>query len=75
MPALAWLAIPVVAVLLATLWVMWASRTRPRVGVHESLEERERFKAAFDRRSGDPTRDRVPDRRRGRDRRHDRSAS
>ena len=75
MPALAWLAIPVVAVLLATLWVRWASRTRPRVGVHESLEERERFKAAFDRRSGDPTRDRVPDRRRRRNRRHDRSAS
>jgi len=75
MPALAWLAIPVVAVLLATLWVMWASRTRPRVGVRESLGEHERFKAAFDRRSGDPARDRRPDRRRGGDRRNDRSAS
>jgi hypothetical protein len=75
MSALAWLAIPLVAVLLATLWVMWASRTRPRVGVHESLEERERFNAAFDRRSGDPTKDRVPDRRKSGDRRRDRSAS
>jgi len=69
MKVLVWLAIPVVAVLLATLWVMWASRTRPRVGVHESLEEHQKFKAAFDRRSGNASGDRFPDRRRGGDRR------
>ena len=54
MKALVWLAIPVVAVVLAILWVMWATRTRPPVDVHDSLEERERFKAAFDRRSRRP---------------------
>jgi hypothetical protein len=69
MKALVWLAIPVIAVVLAILWVMWATRTRPPVDVHDSLEERERFKAAFDRRSGDPAKDRVPDRRRGNERR------
>jgi len=69
MSALAWLAIPLVAVVLAVLWVMWATRTRPPVDVHDSLEEHERFKAAFDRRSGDPSKHRVPDRRRGHDRR------
>ena len=71
MPALAWLAIPVVAVLLATLWVAWSGRTRPPVDVHESLRERERFKAAFERRTGDPAKDRMPERRRGADRRGD----
>ena len=73
MTALAWLAIPVVAVLLATLWVMWASRTRPPADVHESIEEREKFKAAFDRRSGEPSDGRAPDRRRGGDRRRRRA--
>jgi hypothetical protein len=47
MTALAWLAIPIVALLLAVLWVMWSSRERPRVDTHESLEEHERFKRAF----------------------------
>jgi hypothetical protein len=75
MKALVWLAIPLVAVVLAILWVMWATRTRPPVDVHDSLEERERFKAAFDRRSGDPSKDRVPDRRRGDERRRPRRDS
>jgi heme exporter protein D len=75
MSVLVWLAIPVVAVVLAILWVMWATRTRPPVDVHDSLEEHERFKAAFDRRSGDPSKDRVPDRRRGNERRTNRRGS
>jgi hypothetical protein len=75
MKALVWLAIPLVAVVLAILWVMWATRTRPPVDVHDSLEERERFKAAFDRRSGDPSKDRVPDRRLGHERRRPRRHS
>ncbi len=75
MKALVWLIIPVVAVVLAILWVMWATRTRPPVDVHDSLEERERFKAAFDRRSGDPSKDRVPERRRGNERRRPRHDS
>jgi cytochrome c-type biogenesis protein CcmH/NrfF len=48
MTALAWLAIPVVALLLAVLWVMWAGRERRRADTHESVEEHERFKRAFD---------------------------
>ena len=48
MTALAWLAIPVVALLLAVLWVMWASRERPRADTHDTVEEHERFKRAFD---------------------------
>lgn len=48
MAALAWLAIPVVALLLAVAWVMWASRERPRADTHETVEEHERFKAAFE---------------------------
>ena len=69
MSALAWLAIPVVAVLLAVLWVAWVTRTKPPVDIRESLQGHERFKAAFDRRSGNPGDDRVPDRRSGADRR------
>jgi hypothetical protein len=48
MTALAWLAIPVVALVLAVLWVLWSSRERPRAGTHETVEEHERFKRAFD---------------------------
>jgi hypothetical protein len=48
MTALAWLAIPVVALLLAVLWVMWISRQRPRADTHDTVEEHERFKRAFD---------------------------
>lgn len=49
MSTLAWLAIPVIALALAVLWAVWASRTPPRADTHETLEERARFKAAFDR--------------------------
>jgi hypothetical protein len=43
-----WLAIPLVALVLALLWVAWTSRTRPRADTHETLEEHARFKAAMD---------------------------
>jgi heme exporter protein D len=46
--SLVWLAIPLVALVLAVLWVVWTSRTRPRADTHETLEEHARFKAAFD---------------------------
>ena len=49
MSTLAWLAIPVVALVLAVLWAVWASRTPPRADTHETLEQQARFKAAFDR--------------------------
>jgi cytochrome c-type biogenesis protein CcmH/NrfF len=48
MSAMAWLAVPVVALLLGVLWVMWASRERPRADTHETVQEHERFKAAFE---------------------------
>jgi hypothetical protein len=43
-----WLAIPVVALVLAILWALWASRTPPRADTHETLAEHDRFKRAFD---------------------------
>lgn len=48
MTALAWLAIPVVALVLAVAWVAWASRERPRADTHETVEEHQRFKNAFE---------------------------
>ena len=48
MEVLGWLAIPVGAVLLAVVWVAWVSRAKPPADVHETLEEYERFKAAFE---------------------------
>ena len=48
MSSLVWLAIPLVALALALLWVAWTSRTRPRADTHETLEEHARFKAAME---------------------------
>lgn len=49
MSALAWLAIPVVAFVLAVAWAAWASRERPRADTHDTVLAHERFKAAFER--------------------------
>jgi hypothetical protein len=46
---LGWLAIPVGAVLLALVWVAWVSRSRPPADVQDTLEDYQRFKAAFER--------------------------
>ena len=51
MSALAWLAIPVVALVLAIAWVAWAGRERPRADTHDTVLAHERFKAAFERTS------------------------
>lgn len=48
MSAVAWWAIPVVATLLAVLWVSWAGRSRPPADVYESLETYRRFKDAME---------------------------
>jgi hypothetical protein len=48
MSSLVWLTIPLVALLLATAWVAWASRPRPRADTHETVEAHRRFRAAFD---------------------------
>lgn len=47
MSALVWLTIPAAALVLGVLWVVWASRTRPRADTHETVEAHERFRAAF----------------------------
>jgi hypothetical protein len=53
--SLVWLTIPLVALALGVLWVVWTSRTRPRADTHETLQEHARFKAAFDtKRADDP---------------------
>jgi hypothetical protein len=49
MGVLAWLGVPAVATLVAIVWVNWAARPRGPVETEDSLAERERFKAAFDR--------------------------
>ena len=49
MSALLWLAIPVVALVLAIAWVAWAGRERPRADTHDTVLAHERFKAAFER--------------------------
>jgi hypothetical protein len=41
--------VPAVATIVAIVWVNWAARPRGPVEAEQSLAERERFKAAFDR--------------------------
>ena len=48
MSALAWLIIPAVAGALATLWVIWSSRTRS-TGDNDSLAGHQRFRDAMER--------------------------
>jgi len=57
MSPLVWLAVPVVALVLATLWVGWTSRPRPRADTHETVQAHQRFVAAFEgrRTSGAPS--------------------
>jgi hypothetical protein len=52
MGVLAWLGVPAAATLVAIVWVNWAARPRGPVETEDSLAERERFKAAFDRQAG-----------------------
>lgn len=48
MDSLVWLAIPAGALVVALLWVAWASRTPPRADTHETVEAHQRFRAAFE---------------------------
>lgn len=61
MQALAWWLIPIVATLLAVVWVSVRNRPRPPVDTHESLEEHERFRAAMERPVVPPQARRGPD--------------
>ncbi|KJS58558.1 hypothetical protein [Streptomyces rubellomurinus] len=49
MSALAWLIIPVIAVLLAAMWAGWAQRAPRATGDPASLAEHRRFMAAMER--------------------------
>ncbi|WP_371498985.1 hypothetical protein OG871_23530 [Kitasatospora sp. NBC_00374] len=49
MAALAWLIIPIVALLLATLWALWAARAPRSTADPASLAEHQRFRAAMER--------------------------
>ena len=48
MKVLGWLLVPLVATLLAVLWVLWRSRPRPPAQMHETLESYEKFKQVFE---------------------------
>jgi hypothetical protein len=69
MSALAWLAIPVVALVLAIAWVAWAGRERPRADTHDTVLAHDRFKAAFERPA--PRQPDLPEPGRAADRPHD----
>jgi hypothetical protein len=43
-----WLSIPVVATLLAILWVTWAGRPKTPKDTHASLQSYQRFRAAME---------------------------
>ena len=47
MAALAWLTIPVVGAVVATVWAAWAGRTRRSAGDVDSLAGYERFREAM----------------------------
>jgi hypothetical protein len=66
MSALVWLTIPVGALLLALLWVAWATRTRPRADTHDTVAAHRRFQAAFDAHRPQE----LPTQRRGADEQH-----
>ncbi|MFC8716362.1 hypothetical protein [Kitasatospora sp. NPDC057198] len=52
MAVLAWLSIPVVACVLATVWATWAARPPRATTDPSSLAEHERFRAAMERSTG-----------------------
>ncbi|XCM81308.1 hypothetical protein ABWK59_21530 [Kitasatospora sp. HUAS MG31] len=49
MAALAWLIIPAVAAILASIWAIWAARPPRAATDPSSLAEHERFRAAMER--------------------------
>lgn len=54
MEVIVWWTIPLVATVLALLWVLWVSRPRPPEDLHESLESYQRFKKAMTREERQP---------------------
>jgi hypothetical protein len=47
MQAMAWWSVPLVAFIVAMVWVSVANRPRPRAKPHESMAEHERFRQAI----------------------------
>ena len=56
MQALVWWTVPLVAFVLAIVWVSIANRPRPPADPHDSVAEHERFRQAMDRQTGGPQR-------------------
>jgi hypothetical protein len=49
MQAMAWWSVPLVAFVLAIIWVSVANRPRPPADPHDSVAEHQRFREAMDR--------------------------
>jgi hypothetical protein len=56
MQAIVWWTVPLLAFVLAIVWVSIANRPRPPVDPHDSVAEHERFREAMGRQTGTPTR-------------------
>jgi hypothetical protein len=54
MQAIVWWSVPLVAFVVAIVWVSIANRPRPPVDPHDSVAEHERFRAAMDRQTARP---------------------
>jgi hypothetical protein len=54
MQAIIWWTVPLVAFVLAIVWVSIANRERPPVDPHDSVAEHERFREAMERQVGQP---------------------
>jgi hypothetical protein len=59
MQAMAWWSVPLVAFVLAIVWVSVANRPRPPADPHDSVAEHQRFGEAMGRQVGAPPADRA----------------
>jgi hypothetical protein len=53
--AIVWWTVPLVAFVVAIVWVSVANRPKPPVDPHDSVAEHERFRDAMERQTGRPT--------------------
>lgn len=60
MQAIVWWSVPLVAFVLAIVWVSIANRPRPPVDPHDSVAEHERFREAMGRQTDSRPRDARP---------------
>jgi hypothetical protein len=43
-----WLSIPIIATVVAVVWVSWAGRSRPPANTHDTVHSYQRFRAAME---------------------------